>query len=188
MARRQTNPQQLVRRVQIILQMAQGKNNQQVGREMSIHRETVRQWRERWLDASERLSTVEASADDKQLMQLIESVLADELRPGAPAHFSLEQIVEILAIACEKPDASGYPLSHWTPQALRVEAVKRGIVEQISVRQVGRFLKGGSTTTAPESLLAIALTLMTQLHSRRKLKQSATCIKRLPICMSKAFM
>ena len=154
MARRQTSSQQLVRRVQIISLMAQGKNNQQVGREMGIHRETVRQWRERWLDACERLSTVEASADDKQLMKLIESVLADEPRPGAPAQFSLEQIVEILAIACEKPDASGYPLSHWTPQALRTQAIQRGIVEQISVRHVGRFLKGGGPATTPESLLA----------------------------------
>ena len=87
-------------------------------------------------------------------MQYIESVLADELRPGTPARFSLEQIVEILALACETPDASDYPISHWTPQALTVEAIKRGIVDQISVRHVGRFLKGGSTTTAPESLLA----------------------------------
>lgn len=79
----------------------------------------MRQWRERWLSADERLSTVEATADDKQLRQLIESVLADEPRPGTPARFSLEQIVEILAVACEKPGASGYPLSHWTSQALR---------------------------------------------------------------------
>ena len=152
-ARRQISSVQLVRRVQIILQIAQGKNNQQVGREMGIHRETVRQWRERWLSADERLSTVEATADDKQLMQLIESVLADEPRPGTPARFSLEQIVEILAVACEKPGASGYPLSHWTSQALRAEAIRREIVKQISVRQVGRFLKRGSPTTAPQSLL-----------------------------------
>ena len=154
MARRQTSSMQLVRRVQIIIQIAQGKNNQQVGREIGIHRETVRQWRERWLNASERLSSVEAATDDKQLIQLIESVLADEPRPGTPAHFSLEQIVEILAIACENPDASGYLLSHWTPQALRAEAIKRGIIAQISVRHVGRFLKRGGTTTTPSALLA----------------------------------
>ncbi len=100
-ARCQTNSQQLVRRVQIILEIALGKNNQQVGREMGIHRETVRSWRERWLSNRERISTVEASADDKQLMQLIETVLADGVRPGTPARFSLEQMVEILAIACE---------------------------------------------------------------------------------------
>lgn len=143
-----------MRRVQIILLIAQGKNNQQVAQAIGIHRETVRHWRECWLEATEQLSTVESKADDKQLMQCIESVLADELRPGTPARFSLEQIVEILAIACETPDTCGYPMSHWTPQALRVEAIKRGIVDQISVRHVGRFLKGGSTTTAPESLLA----------------------------------
>ncbi len=154
MARRQTSSMQLVRRVQIIIQIGQGKNNQQVSREIGIHRETVRQWRERWLKASERLSSVEAVTDDKQLMELIESVLADEPRPGTPAHLNLEQIVEILAIACENPDVSGYPLSHWTPQALRVEAIKRGIIAQISVRHVGRFLKGGGTTTTPSALLA----------------------------------
>ena len=72
-ARRQTSSVQLVRRVQIILRSAQGKNNQQVARDMGIHRETVSQWRERWLGAAERLSTVEETADDKQLVQLIES-------------------------------------------------------------------------------------------------------------------
>ncbi len=154
MARRQTSSMQLMRRVQIIIQIAQGKNNQQVGREIGIHRETVRQWRERWLNASERLSSVEAVTDDKQLMALIESVLADEPRPGTPAHFNLEQIVEIVAIACENPDVSGYPLSHWTPQALRAEALKRGIIAQISVRHVGRFLKRGGTATTPSALLA----------------------------------
>lgn len=154
MARRQTSSQQLVRRVQIIIQSAQGKNNQQVAQAIGIHRETVRHWRECWLKATEQLSAVESRADDKQLVQYIESVLADELRPGTPARFNLEQIVEILAIACETPQVSGYPLSHWTPQALRAEAIKRGIVSQISVRHVGRFLKGGGPATTPKSLLA----------------------------------
>lgn len=85
---------QLVRRVQIILRSAQGKNNQQVARDMGIHRETVSQWRERWLGAAERLSWVEETADDQQLMQLIESVLADELRPGTPTHFSLAPVLK----------------------------------------------------------------------------------------------
>ncbi len=154
MARRQTSSQQLVRRVQIIVQIAQGKNNQQVGEQIGIHRETVRQWRERWLAAREQLSAVEAQCDDKGLVQAMEEVLVDELRPGAPAKFSLEQIVEILAIACESPEASGYPLSHWTAQALRTEALKRQILSEISLRQVGRFLKGSSTPTASASLLA----------------------------------
>lgn len=97
---------------------------------------------------------MEASADDKQLMKLIETVLADKVRPGTPARFSLEQMVEILAIACEKPDDSGYPLSHWTLQALRAEAIKRRIIEQISVRHIGRFLKRSGSATTSSALLA----------------------------------
>lgn len=87
MARRQTSFQQLVRRVQIILLIAQGKNNQQVAQAMGIHRETVRQWRSRWLSTIERLSAVEATADAKQLMHSIESLPSEEPRPGTQRPF-----------------------------------------------------------------------------------------------------
>lgn len=134
--------------------MAQGKQNQQVARVLGIHRETVRQWRERWIAAQPRLLSAETKADDKQLAVLLESVLADEVRPGTPAHFSLDQIVEIIAIACESVNTTEHPLSHWTPQAVAAEAIKRGIVEQISPRSVGRFLKRGCPATASEPILA----------------------------------
>ncbi|WP_218639641.1 helix-turn-helix domain-containing protein [Paenibacillus sp. FSL R7-0337] len=49
--------------------------------------------------------------------------------------------VQIVAIACEDPKVCGRPVSHWTPREVQNEAVKRGDVETISVRQVGRFLK-----------------------------------------------
>ena len=55
---------------------------------------------------------------------------------------------------CEPPDQSGRPLTHWTPRELADEAVERGIATSISVRQVGRFLKGGGASTARESVLA----------------------------------
>jgi hypothetical protein len=32
-------------------------------------------------------------------------------------------------------------VSHWTPTELAAEAIKRGIVEKISPRSVGRFLR-----------------------------------------------
>lgn len=153
-ARRQSSSQQLVRRVQIILHAAQAKNNQQVAQELGIHRETVRQWRKRWIAATERFKSAESSSNDLHYLALMESVLADDLRPGSPSNFSLEQIVEIIAIACEPLTASERPLSHWTPKALAQEAVKRSIVKEISPRSVGRFLKRGSSTTAPEPLLA----------------------------------
>lgn len=44
-----------------------------------------------------------------------------------------------MAIACEDLQASDYPVGHWTPKEVAAEAIKRGIVESISERQVGRF-------------------------------------------------
>ena len=46
-----------------------------------------------------------------------------------------------MAIACERPEDSEIPFTHWTQQEIADEAVKRGIVGQISQRSVGRFLK-----------------------------------------------
>jgi hypothetical protein len=50
-------------------------------------------------------------------------------------------VVRIVAIACESPEKSERPVSHWTAKELAQEAIKRGIVEKISPRSVGRFLK-----------------------------------------------
>jgi len=100
----------------------------------------VQRWRDRWYASQ---AEREQAENDKALRQVIEQTLADVPRQGAPATFSAEQIVQIVALACEEPEASGYPVSHWTPREVRQEAIKRGIVEHISERQVGRFLKRG---------------------------------------------
>ena len=39
--------------------------------------------------------------------QAIEVLLTDEQRPGAPATFTFEQFMQIMALACEKPEAVG---------------------------------------------------------------------------------
>ena len=101
------------------------------------------------------MAAVEAKeSDDKPLAEAIEAVLADAYRSGAPSCFSAEQIVQIIAVACEEPQASGLPVTHWTPQDLADEAVKRGIVERISARSAGRFLKSSRSQAASEPLLA----------------------------------
>ena len=52
--------------------------------------------------------------------------MTDEQRPGAPATFTFEQFMQIMALACETPASADRPVSSWTPRELADEAVKRG--------------------------------------------------------------
>jgi transposase len=85
--------------------------------------------------------TAEQNEDDNQLRQLIVEALGDEARCGRPAVFTAEQICQIIAMACDQPEDSQRPISHWTPREVAEELIKRGIVTSISPRTVGRFFK-----------------------------------------------
>lgn len=67
------------------------------------------------------------------------NLLSDAPRPGAPATFTPENIVKIVAVACELPEESDRPITHWTSRELADEVIKREIVPSISTRTVGRF-------------------------------------------------
>lgn len=153
--RQTTNPYRLVRRAQLILAAAAGRSNQQISQQWALDRGQVRLWRQRWVDARERLERIEtADADASGLLPAITAVLSDEARPGTPPRFRVEQVVQIVALACETPQASQRPVNQWSPRELADEAKKRGIVEQVSPRSVGRFLTGSQLTTASQPLLA----------------------------------
>ncbi len=154
MAHRTTSAQRLVKRAQIILEALKGTSNSSIARRLQIDYETVRRWRDRWHAAQSRLQAIEETGKRKLLRQGIEVLLTDEQRPGAPATFTFEQFMQILALACEKPEASDRPVSTWTPRELADEAVKRGIVEQISPRTVERFLKGERVAAPSQAVLA----------------------------------
>ena len=126
--RRHSTPQQIALRAEIILLADLGHNHREIARILNISRDMARLWRERWL------------ASSKKEIPVVER-LQDAERPGAPATFSLEQILQLFAIACEKPETYGRPISHWTPRELTQEVVKQGIVETISPRHVGRLLE-----------------------------------------------
>ena len=153
--RREQTSQQLLRRLQIVRLAADGKTNQEITGQLPLHRETARIWRKRWVEAADCLEAAAAEgASEPQLLRLIEAILADEPRPGAPATFTPEVIVQIVALACEDPQATQQPFTHWTPQELAREVVHRGLVARISPRSVGRFLKGGRSQAPSEPLLA----------------------------------
>lgn len=140
----------LVKRSQIILGAASGLSITAQSKALGMEGNSVQKWRERWQAGQARHT---AALETGKKREAIEETLADAPRSGVPATFSAEQIVPIVAIACEQPQDSGYPVSYWTPKEVAHESIKRGIVASISERQVGRFLKRGGYETAPKSLL-----------------------------------
>ena len=132
-ARRPGTAQYLAQRARMVRAASGGQNNAQIARAEGVSVNRVRKWRRRWVELQ--TTPVEELS--------LEARLQDLPRSGSPGKFSAEQLAQIIALACEDPQASGYPVSHWTPKEVAAEAIKRGIVERISPRQVGRFLKRG---------------------------------------------
>ena len=131
LVRRYTTGQQKVIRARIVLLAAMGKNNREIANELDVSLDTVRLWRQRWLDLQP------ISLDDLS----IEERLDDLPRPGAPPRLTANQICQIQQLACEKPEKSGRPISQWTSREIAAEIMKRGIVDTISARHSARILK-----------------------------------------------
>jgi putative transposase len=125
---RHNTPQQMALRAQIILMASDGQNHREIARSLDINRQTARTWRNRWLET-----------DGKDLSSC--QRLQDSERVGAPVKFSMEQVIELFALACSSPEDYGRPISHWTPRELAEEIMKQGIIESISVRHIGRLLE-----------------------------------------------
>ena len=124
-----------------------------IAKELKLSRTTVALWRERFAAATADLTTASEQLDDKELLSITETLLSDNYRAGTPATFSAEQVLQIIALACETPADSKLPSSHWTAQELATEAMKRGIVKSISAQSIARFLKRGRPQTSCEPLL-----------------------------------
>jgi transposase len=125
--------QQIALRGRIVLAAAEGKNNSEIARELKVTLVTVRTWRGRWRDLQP-IALADLSIEER---------LADLPRSGAPVQITAEQRCQIEALACEQPEGSDRPISHWTGREIADEIMKRGIVEQISARHAGRLLKRG---------------------------------------------
>jgi putative transposase len=154
MTRSSTCPQAVAQRARMILLAFDGIPNEDIAAQVGCERHAVGPWRHRWADAFDRLVLIECCEKPSALPRAIEGLLSDRPRSGSPGTFTAEQVTQILAVACEDPEGSGRPVTHWTPRELADEVTERGIVESISPRQVGRFLKYGRTPAAPQPLLA----------------------------------
>ena len=123
-------PQQLALRARIVLWADEGVSVHETARRLGVWPKTVRRWRQRW-----------SSASDGDPDGDLAARLSDAPRRGTPAKFTPEQVCAIIAVACEKPAASGRAVSHWSQREVADEAMKRGLVDKISQRSVGRFFK-----------------------------------------------
>ena len=88
-----------------------------------------------------------------KLLSIVEEALADRYRCGGPPKFTPEQVALLISLACEPPEDSDLPITHWTPAELAREAVKRGIVESISARHLDRIMKRGGSAPPQEPVL-----------------------------------
>ena len=154
MTRSSTCPQALAQRARMILLAFDGLRNEDIADRLGCERHAVGLWRRRWAEAFGRLVLVECCEKESALPQAIDALLSDLPRSGCPGKFTAEQVPQVLAVACEPPQDSGRPVTHWTPRELADEVRQRGIVASVSPRQVGRFLKYGRTPAAPQPLLA----------------------------------
>lgn len=133
-------------RFEIILRASKGQNNSHVKEELGISLNKVKRWRRRWESVHESLNTYETGFDgeppkDYELLARIREALSDAPRSGTPKRITLSQEKQITALACEKPEKHGVPMSQWNREMLAKTAMKLGIVETISPRYISVILK-----------------------------------------------
>lgn len=126
-----STPQQIALRARIMRAIGAGKNNAEIAIDCQVSISTVRCWRKRWL-VLQAIPLEELSVQER---------LEDLPRSGAPPGITTDQVCQIVALACEQPEKSGRPISHWTGREIADELMERGIVESISPRHASRLLK-----------------------------------------------
>ena len=141
-------------RARIVLLASEGLTNRQLEKDHGLEEHRVSQWRTRWHDFHEHWKQLDPSLRPKMSQKLVKKWLSDAEGRGRKPEITEEQRALILAVACEPPEQSGYPQTHWTDRLLAAEVVKRGIVKSISHVWIWNFLKDKRTETASKSILA----------------------------------
>ncbi len=153
-ARSTQMPHAEVVRAQIILHYYRGERNISIVKKLGCHRNTVTKWCQRWQEKQVMLAETEKEVAPQAYRKIVKAALMDKERSGRPNTFTAEQLCQIIAVACQSPEEIGCPVSHWTPKELALEVVRQNIVESISVRHIGRFLKGMPVETTSVTILA----------------------------------
>lgn len=139
-----TQRQDHIDRANIILLCTDPKNHSNlIAKKLNVHSATVRKWRKKWQKNENKLKAFDLKEIGIVYTRKLLEILSDEQRSGAPCKFTAEEVCKIISLSCEKPEDSDVPLSHWSLDALVVEIIKRGIVDNISRSRLAVFLKSG---------------------------------------------
>jgi putative transposase len=125
-------PHDDVQRATIILQSADGARTRHLAEALRVSDPTVRLWRLRWAQAAPKLAAAQVEADEETLRGLLQQVLRESPRRGHPSTYTTEQLCQIVAVACEVPEASARPVSHRTPRELADGVLKHAIIRRIA--------------------------------------------------------
>lgn len=139
-------PQAVALRARAVLAAARGANPSDAARELGCSRLVARRWPQRFAQVQRQWGDAAAQWNPKVLTDKVLDVLEDAQRCGTPATFTAQQMCQIMAVAVERPQDCGRPVSHWTARELADEVCKRQIVATISPRHVGRFLKKSTSS------------------------------------------
>ncbi|MGI9473648.1 MAG: transposase [Rubripirellula sp.] len=140
LSNRTTLASRIATRVNVILLGYEKLNNVDIGRAVGLGRKQVGLWRRRWRDSYEALLAIQLQEPRAVLIRSIIEVLTDAARAGSVGKFTAEQVVQIIATACESPRSAERPVETWTGRELADEVQKRGLVASISTAHVNRIL------------------------------------------------
>ena len=127
-ARSKTLPARQVQRARIILLATDGFDNMYISKQVALGQDSVSKWRSRFIKKLPLLQEI-SEKDPAKLAEAVSSFLNDCPRPGQPPHYTDEQIIKILEIACRNPEELGYEVSHWSLNLLVDAVIKEGIVD-----------------------------------------------------------
>ena len=121
-----TTEQIIAKRAKIILMAnGEGASNQQIADYLGMTKAKVILWIKRWIERA---------------LKPIRERLADAPRSGRPDEITPEQWCQIMALACEPPETYGRPITHWSSRELADEAIKQGIVKNLSAGHLRKIL------------------------------------------------
>lgn len=138
-------------RLSIIISYEELQVKSRVSEALHLDIQKVYRWTGRW-DVGELIredlyeSYKTAKLSYQTYKQELLYLLSDAPRSGSPAKFTLSEKEQIVALGNTKPEDLDLPFTHWSLELLQIEVLERGIVENISIRQIGRFLKSAPLT------------------------------------------